>query len=181
MPAAIGLHPDVVSCPIQILLAVHVAVRLPLIRRASSRRRLPILRMKVKLVRSQRLAVSPVVDVEVKRISLDRAFVRYRNPRVLLKRHGKEAIQRLVRTDLQRRRLIRVILAQPEPVKVADRSLYTRGGLAIPIHAQNQRLQMIRIITSNRDPYMRNDSGASVIQQSQRLPRSNRARIGIPS
>ena len=60
-------HPDVVAFAIQILFVVdhRIAVRLPLIAPSFRRSFLAVLRVEVKLIRGQRLAVSAVVDVEV--------------------------------------------------------------------------------------------------------------------
>ena len=144
-------------------------------------RGLPVLRVKVKLIRRQRLAVGAVVDVEVEGVGLDRAFVGHRDARVFLKRHREKTIQRLVGPDRQRNRLIKVIVAEPQPEEVADRRFDAGRRFPVPVHAQHQRLQMIRIVARNRDPDMRDQAGPGVVQQRERLSRSDGARIRIPA
>src|SRR5215831_18404233 len=96
MAAPCCFHPDVISFAVEVFQVVHVAIGLPLIGRSLSGSGLTILSVEVEMVRDKRLAVGAVVDVEVESIGLDCALVRYRDAGVLLKRHRKETVERLV-------------------------------------------------------------------------------------
>src|SRR5215468_8279926 len=71
-------HPDIITFSVWILFPIHVTVRFPLVRRSLRRSSLTILRMKIKLIRREGFRVSPIVNVEIESIRLDRALVRDR-------------------------------------------------------------------------------------------------------
>ena len=144
------------------------------------RRGLTILRVKVELIPGQGLAVSAIVDVEIKRVRLTRPLVRHRDARMFLKRHREKAVQRLVRPHRQRQRLIQVIVPQPQPEEIANRSLHARRSFSIPIHAQHQRLQMVRIVACNRDPNMTDHPRPIRVEQRKSLSGSNLRDVRIP-
>src|SRR5216684_9406599 len=133
MATAAGFEPHVISLSVQIFLRIHlrVAVRSPLIGPPMRGRGLTVLRMEVEQIRGQRLAVAAVVHVEVKRSDLYRSFVGDGNARVLLKRHGKVAVQSLVRSYGQRERLIEKVVSQAKAKKVTDGCLHARRRLQI--------------------------------------------------
>src|SRR5262252_1038315 len=112
MTSASGFHPDIVALTVEILAAVHVAIELPLLGGSLCGGSLPILRVEVEFVGGQGLVVCAVVDIEIEGVGSFRSLVANRDAGVLLKRHGEEAIQSLVRADLQRNRLIEVIVAE---------------------------------------------------------------------
>ena len=128
MTAPGRLHPNIVCFAVQILLSVHqrIAVRLPLIRPALGRRGLPVLGVKVERIGRQRLAVCPVIDIEIKRVRPARAFIGHGNARMLGKRHRKKTVQSLISAHRQRRRLIQVIIPQPQPKEIPNRRLNAR-------------------------------------------------------
>ena len=99
---------------------------------------------------------------------------------MLLKRHRKKTIQRLVRPHRQWLRLVQVIIPQPEPEEIANRCFHAGRAFPIPIHAQHQRLQMIRIVAGNRDPNMTDQPGPSLVEQRKSLPGRNAPRVRIP-
>ena len=100
---------------------------------------------------------------------------------MLLKRHREETVQRLVRPHRQRLRLVQVIVSQPKPEEIANGRLDAGRAFPIPIHAQHQRLQVIRIVAGNRDPNMTDRPRPSFVEQRESFPRRNAARIRIPA
>ena len=106
-----------------------------------------VLRVEIELICGEGHAVSAIVDVEVERVGLDRTFIGYCNSGMLLKRHGEEAIQGLVGSNLQGDRLVQVIVAKSQAEEVANRSLNMgERAFAVPVHAEDQRLEMIGIV-----------------------------------
>src|SRR3974390_1295447 len=106
MAAACGFHPDVVAFSVEILQVIHVAIRLPWTRRSLRGSRLTILRVEIELICGERFAVGAIVNVEVEGVSLDCTLVCYRDARMLLERHGEEAVERFVGADCERGGLV---------------------------------------------------------------------------
>src|ERR1700732_2821150 len=156
MAPAAGFEPDVIALSVQIFLRIHlrVAVGAPLIGPAMRGRGLTVLRMEVKQVPGQGLAVAAVVYVEVKRSDLQQSLVSDGNARVFLKGHGKVTVQSLVRSCRQGERRIEKVVSRAEAEKISDGRLHAGRRLPIPINPQYQCLQVIRIVTRNRDPDM---------------------------
>src|SRR5260370_42011162 len=126
MATAAGFEPDIIALPVQVFLRIHlrVAIRTPLIGPAMRGRGLTVLRMEIKQISGQGLAVAAVVHVEVKRSYLYRSFIGDGHARVFLEGHGEVAVQSLVRSYGQRERLIEKIISQTEAKKVADGRLH---------------------------------------------------------
>jgi hypothetical protein len=137
--------------------------------------------VEIQLICGEGFAVSAIVDVEVEGIGLDCALVRDRDPSMLLKGHGEETVQGLIGSDLQRDRLVQVIIAESQAEEVANGSLHAGRGLTVPRHAKHQRLEMIGIVAGDCDPHVADEPGTGFVEQSQRFSGSYAAGIGISS
>jgi hypothetical protein len=107
------------------------------------------------------------------------AFIADGDPRMARKRHGKEAVQRLDATHRQHQRMPVVIGAKAQPEKVADRRLDAGCRLAVPIDAQDNALQVIRLIVGDGEPDMGNAARPVGVQHRFRHARLDPAPVGV--
>src|SRR5271170_7287195 len=99
--------------------------------------------MKIHRVGGQVLAQRLIVDVEIKRIDVSSSFVGHRDARPLVKRHWEKRIQRFIRGHGERSRFKKEVVAKTETKKIADWSLDTWRGFVVPIHSQDEFLEVI--------------------------------------
>ena len=172
MPAPGGLYPDVVVLTGQVLAVAHHGL---------AGRALPVLSVKVERVCGQSLRVGAVVDVEIERVHFAPPLVRHCDSGVAREGHGEEGIQRLVRAYGQRNGLIEEIIAQALPEEIADGRFDARRRLAVPVHAQDQFLQVEKFRAGNGDPDVRNDAGPVLVEQRECFAGGNPAIVLIAS
>ncbi len=156
------LHPDIVP------LAVKVeAVAFD----GASGSSLAILRMKIESAGRKRLAISPVIDIEIERLHRLAALVAHRDLCVPLERYAKKRVQCFRRANSKGYGVVEKIIAQTESKKIAHGRFDARRRLTVPVHAQHEFLQMVPFGTGDGDPYMGNDAGTSFVNQGERLAR----------
>ena len=89
----------------------------------------------------------------------------------LSERHGPEAAERLTRADAdnlgRKRRPLLIGIAE----EVAQRTLYRRLLLVIPIHSQNEAAPFERAVVGHRKPHILDKAGALNIHELERLAR----------
>src|SRR5579872_946584 len=117
------------------------------------------------------MRVNLIINVEENRVDLVITLVSEGNSRTLIKWHREKTIQGAVGANRERNRMIEKILAKSQAEEVSERSLNAWARLTIPVHAQNQSLQVIGIIVSECDPDVRDHSGTRVVEKGQRLSR----------
>lgn len=87
----------------------------------------------------------------------------------LSERHGPEAAERLTRADAydlgRKRRPLLVGIAE----EVAQRTLYRRLLLVIPVHSQNEAAPFERAVVGHRKPHILDKTGAFDIHELERL------------
>src|ERR1700761_4393661 len=103
-----------------------------------------ILRVKIQRAGRQGCRVCAVVDVVIKRSDGAFALIGYSDARMLLEGHREKTIQIFYAAYRKHFRLPRIVVTQAKSKEVADRRLYTRRLLAIPVNAQHNSLQVIR-------------------------------------
>src|SRR6185437_16938210 len=113
--------------------------------------RLVVFGMEIQRSRRQRVRVGAVVDIVVESENRLLAFIGNSDARVMRKRHGKEAVQRIVVSNRKHLRLPGVVFAKSKAEKVTNRRLDAWIRLSIPIHTQNDALEVIRLVVRNRE------------------------------
>src|SRR5260221_13858931 len=98
---------------------------------------------------------------------------------MLAEGHGEKAVQGLVSANRQRCRLIKKIVAGAEAEEIPDWSFDARRGLAVPVHSQDDSLQVLLFPVGNGEPDVRNLSGAGFVENRDGVAGGNRAGIGI--
>ena len=98
---------------------------------------------------------------------------------MLLEGHREEAIQGVVGADTERQRLVEEVIAQTQPKKITHGRLYARARLRVPIHAENQGFQVVRIVSRNRKPDVIDQARPRLVEQRERLSGRNLAIVGI--
>ena len=181
MAASFGFHPDIVAFAAWIFLILDelVAVRFPFVGPAKVRLRLAKLRMEIQCVRRKRFGISPVVEIEIERKNFALSFISQRDAGVLLKGHGKKRVQGAIVRDGKKLGFPDVIVTKAQPEEIAQGSLGTREAFAIPVHAQNQFLQMIRLRIVECEPDVREHAWAVHVENGERRPGLDGAKIGV--
>src|SRR5246500_5812158 len=72
-----------------------------------------------------------------------------------------------------------MVYSKTETEEIADRAFHTRIQFAIPVCAQNDALQVIRLRVRNRKPDMRNLARPVCFEHSQPFTRANNAEVVI--
>src|SRR2546430_1517772 len=181
MPAPRRFEPNVISLAIQVFLCVHqrISVAAPLVCPAIGRRGLAVLGVEIERVRRQGLVVSAVVHVEVERAHFSWSFVPNRDAGVFLKGHGEKTIQSFIRAHRKRNCLIQKVVAQAKTEEIANGSFDAGRGLTVPVHAQNELLQVIGVVTSDGEPDMTDKARARFVQYGKRIARCDSAKVSI--
>ena len=95
----------------------------------------------------------------------------------LPERHGEIAVQRLDRRAVQKRRLVDEILAEIQAEEIAHRSFDAGLGIAVPVDAEHDFLQVIRALRGDREPDVRDDAGPGGVEDFLRLARRDRPAV----
>src|SRR5262249_44152876 len=91
----------------------------------------------------------------------------------------KETIQRLVGSDTQRNGLVAIIVAQAKPEEIAHWRLDAGSRFPVPVSAQHERFQMLRIGAGDREPDVRDDSRAVDLEQRDGLSTVDLLVVGV--
>src|SRR5947209_542915 len=97
------------------------------------------------------------------------------------KRHWEVRVERFFGSYCQKRGLIHGVRAEPQTKEVADGCFYARLALAVPIHPQDNFLQVIRLAGGHCDPDMTNLGGAVLVKQSKSGPGFQTTIVPIPA
>src|SRR5256886_6336933 len=181
MAAAGRFEPGVIVFSIEIFLVVHfgVAIGSPIGSPAFCGRLLAILGVEIERVRGERLGAGAIVNIEIKRVDLVSALIRYGDVGVFLKRHGEKGVERFVRRNGERDGLVKKILAEAETEKIADRGFDAGRRFTVPIHAKDKFLEMEVFRGGDGDPDVRNDARAVNVKEIERSAGRNGASVGV--
>ena len=112
-------------------------------------------------------------------LAAGRAFVGDGNAGVLLKRHGEKGVERFVRRNGERNRLVKKILAEAETEEIADRGFDAGRRFTVPIHAEDKFFEMKVFGRGDGDPDVRDDARSANVEQIERSAGSNGASVGV--
>ncbi len=114
--------------------------------------RLAELRVEIEDAFGQRMSIGAIVEIVVEELELLAAFVGDRDARVFLERHREEAVERAVVGNGKKLGLPDVVVAEAKAEKIAERGFDAWCRLVVPVHAEDDALEMIRFLTQEREP-----------------------------
>ena len=114
-------------------------------------------------------AVLLPVDVVVEGADRLLAFVRDGDLRRFAERHGKPAIERLLRADRERAGFIEEVLAQPKAEEIPDGGFDGGQRIAVPESAEDQFLEVVAFRGGDGDPDVRDDAGPGRLAENARF------------